>query len=108
MVITVQMVCFDIGNTTRFALEQYLTVGPSWYGNTEKHTAGNASIIVKPLSLFFVENHCKAFYEAKNSIATHGAEESINACNFKICLHMINGSNKDFVFSPHVLPLQRV
>ncbi|WP_394854969.1 ADP-ribosylglycohydrolase family protein [Enterobacter cloacae] len=29
--------CFDIGNTTRFALEQYLHVRPSWYGNTEKH-----------------------------------------------------------------------
>ncbi|WP_370962659.1 ADP-ribosylglycohydrolase family protein [Enterobacter hormaechei] len=31
-------VCFDIGNTTRFALEQYLTIGPGWSGNTAPET----------------------------------------------------------------------
>lgn len=47
-------VCFDIGNTTRFALEQYLTVGPGWSGNTAPETAGNASIIRQaPVSIFF-------------------------------------------------------
>lgn len=45
--------CFDIGNTTRFALEQYRRIGPSWYGNTEKHTAGNAAIVRQaPVSIF--------------------------------------------------------
>lgn len=50
-------VCFDIGNTTRFALEQYLTVGPGWSGNTAPETAGNASIIRQAPVSIFLESH---------------------------------------------------
>jgi hypothetical protein len=50
-------ICFDIGNTTRFALEQYLTVGPGWIGNTAPETAGNASIIRQAPVSIFLENH---------------------------------------------------
>jgi len=103
-------VCFDIGNTTRFALEQYLAIGPGWNGNTAPETAGNASIIRQaPVSIFFRKSLSKAFYEAKKqSIATHGAVEAINSTQYLGCLlvHIINGSNKDFVFSPHIMPLQ--
>ena len=103
-------ICFDIGNTTRFALEQYLTVGPGWIGNTAPETAGNASIIRQaPVSIFFRKSLSKAFYEAKKqSIATHGAAEAINSTQYLsyLLVHMINGSNKAFVFSPHVMPLQ--
>lgn len=103
-------ICFDIGNTTRFALEQYLTVGPGWIGNTAPETAGNASIIRQaPVSIFFRKSLSKAFYEAKKqSIATHGAAEAINSTQYLsyLLVHMINGRNKAFVFSPHVMPLQ--
>lgn len=103
-------VCFDIGHTTRFALEQYLTFGPGWNGNTAPETAGNASIIRQaPVSIFFRKSLSKAFYEAKKqSIATHGATEAINSTQYLsyLLVHMINGSNKHFVFSPHVMPLQ--
>lgn len=50
-------VCFDIGNTTRFALEQYLAIGPGWSGNTSPETAGNASIIRQAPVSIFLESH---------------------------------------------------
>jgi ADP-ribosylglycohydrolase len=36
---SVNGVCFDIGNATRYALEQYEINGANWFGNTAK-TAG--------------------------------------------------------------------
>lgn len=103
-------ICFDIGNTTRFALEQYLTVGPGWSGNTAPEAAGNASIIrLAPVSIFFRNSIKKAFYEAKKqSIATHGAAEAINSAQYLsyLLVLMINGRNKEFTFAPHIMPLQ--
>lgn len=64
-------ICFDIGNTTRFALEQYLTVGPGWSGNTAPETAGNASIIRQAPVSIFRKSLSKAFYEAKNKVSQH-------------------------------------
>lgn len=101
--------CFDIGNTTRFALEQYMRVGPSWYGNTEKHTAGNAGVIRQaPVSIFRRKSLRAIYFESQaQSRATHGAVESINACQFLgLVLHyLINGYQKEEAFSPHVFPL---
>ncbi|WP_049022792.1 ADP-ribosylglycohydrolase family protein, partial [Enterobacter ludwigii] len=101
--------CFDIGNTTRFALEQYLRIGPSWYGNTEKHTAGNAGVIRQaPVSIFRRKSLRAIYFESQaQSRATHGAVESINACQFLgLVLHyLINGYKKEEAFSPHVFPL---
>ena len=101
--------CFDIGNTTRFALEQYMRVGPSWYGNTEKHTAGNAAVIRQaPVSIFRRKSLRAIYFESQaQSRATHGAVESINACQFLgLILHyLINGYSKEQTFSPHVFPL---
>ncbi|AVL19106.1 ADP-ribosylglycohydrolase [Enterobacter cloacae] len=101
--------CFDIGNTTRFALEQYLHVGPSWYGNTEKHTAGNAGLVRQaPVSIFRRKSLRAIYFESQaQSRATHGAVESIDACQFLglILHHLINGHQKEEAFSPHVFPL---
>lgn len=101
--------CFDIGNTTRFALEQYLHVGPSWYGNTEKHTAGNAGLVRQaPVSIFRRKSLRAIYFESQaQSRATHGAVESIDACQFLglILHHLINGHQKEEAFSPHIFPL---
>ena len=101
--------CFHIGNTTRFALEQYINVGPSWYGNTEKHTAGNAGIIRQaPVSIFRRKSLRAIYFESQaQSRATHGAVESINACQFLglVLQYLINGYQKEEAFSPHVFPL---
>ncbi|MDU2732825.1 MAG: ADP-ribosylarginine hydrolase Tri1 [Mixta calida] len=101
--------CFDIGNTTRYALEQYLSQGPSWFGNTAKNTAGNAALIrMAPVPLFRRHSLKKIYFESKaQSRATHGAVESIFSCQFLgfIINYLIKGYSKEKVFSPHTLPL---
>lgn len=101
-------VCFDIGNTTRYALEQYVIQGGDWYGNYEPETAGNASIIrLSPVAIYFYRNFPKAFYNAKNqSMATHCSIEAINSAEYLTALlvQLINGHSKEKVFSPQRLP----
>jgi len=99
--------CFDIGNTTRFALEQFEQHGPSWMGNTSPETAGNAALIRHaPAAIFrrksFVDGWRDAALQSK---ATHNAPESINCCHFfNVILHyLLNGYNKSESFAPHLM-----
>lgn len=105
---SVNGVCFDIGNATRYALEQYEIKGPDWFGNTDPETAGNASIIrLAPVAIYFRRNFAQAFYNAKiQSQATHGAREAINSAQYLsyLLLLLINGHPKDKVFAPQRLP----
>ena len=101
--------CFDIGNATRYALEQYIDKGGKWFGNTAKNTAGNAGLIRQAPAVILKWRSLQDIYFAtkSQSMATHGAAESISACNFHgYILHMlINGHGKEEVFSPHQMPL---
>ncbi len=101
--------CFDIGYTTRFALEQYIQHGKKWFGNTERNTAGNAAIIRQAPAVIANWRSLQRIYFAtkSQSRATHGAAESFFACNYHgYLLHMlINGHDKSSVFSPHKIPL---
>jgi len=101
--------CFDIGNATRYALEQYVEKGAGWFGNTAKNTAGNAGLIRQAPAIILKWRSLQDIYFATKaqSMATHGAAESLSACNFHgYLLHMlINGYNKESVFSPHLMPL---
>lgn len=107
---SVNGVCFDIGNTTRYALEQYAIKGPDWFGNTAPETAGNASIIrLAPVPIYFRRNFAQAFYNAKiQSQATHSAIEAVSSAHYLsyLLLLLINGHDKKTVFSPQILPLE--
>ncbi|HHB1428485.1 TPA: ADP-ribosylarginine hydrolase Tri1 [Serratia odorifera] len=101
--------CFDIGNTTRYALEQYIQHGDSWFGNTAPETAGNAAIIRHaPVAIFGRKSLSRTLLESKRqSMATHGAVESIHGCQYLgfILHYLLNGASKEEAFSPHVMPL---
>ncbi|MGK6329517.1 ADP-ribosylarginine hydrolase Tri1 [Erwinia sp. DT-104] len=100
--------CFDIGNTTRCALEEYLKKGDDWFGNTGVETAGNAAIIRHaPVAIYHRNSLYKNWNDSKRqSLATHGSAESINSCQFLgLILHyLLNGYTKQDTFSPHVWP----
>lgn len=102
-------ICFDIGNTTRFALEQYLMHGETWMGNTEKNTAGNAALVREaPVAIFRRKTVRGIWFDSQaQSQATHGTSESLSACFFLGLLlnHLIYGYDKEKTFSPHVVPL---
>ena len=50
--------CLGIGNTTRFALEQYKLLGQSWYGNTGNIPQATPHWFVRHPFRSFVENRC--------------------------------------------------
>ncbi|QPT11887.1 ADP-ribosylglycohydrolase family protein [Serratia rubidaea] len=101
--------CFDIGNTTRYALEQYIQHGNSWFGNTSPDTAGNAAIIRHaPVAIFCRNSLHNTYLESKmQSMATHCAVESIHSCQYLgfILHYLLNGASKEEAFAPHVMPL---
>lgn len=102
-------VCFDIGNATRYALEEYLKHGPGWFGNTDPATAGNAAIIrLAPAAIFQRRSLLGTLNDAEQQgRATHGAVESSDSCRLLgLILHrLLNGCDKNEAFSPAVCPL---
>lgn len=105
---SVNGVCFDIGNATRHALDQFILQGPGWAGNTAAETAGNAAVIRHaPTAIFRRKSFIAGWNDARlQSIATHGATESISGCQlFNVILHhLLNGQNKQQSFAPHSMP----
>lgn len=101
--------CFDIGNATRYALDEYLKHGSAWFGNTSAETAGNAAIIRHaPVAIYQRKSFLQMWNNSKiQSLATHGAIESISSCQFlsAILHYLLNGYSKEEAFSPHVLLL---
>ena len=95
--------CFDIGNTTRAALEAFESTGePS--GLTSPDTAGNGSIMrLAPVPMFyaaFMEDAIE--YAAQSSMTTHAAAEAVSACRYlaAVIARALNGSEKEDVLAP--------
>ena len=74
--------CFDIGNTTREALERYRQSGKPASGSSHPSTAGNGSLMrLAPVAMFFYPDRAHArMYAAKSSRTTHAAKLCIEAC----------------------------
>ncbi len=76
--------CFDIGNTTREALNRYLQTGEPFSGPTHKRSAGNGSLMrLAPVALAFCGDIATAVrYCGESSRTTHGARVCIDACRY--------------------------
>ena len=102
-------ICFDIGNATRYALEQVIRQGPDWIGNNSPDTAGNAALIRHaPVAIFRRKSFIDGWRDASiQSEATHCAPESIDSCRyFNTILHyLLNGYGKNEAFAPHKMSL---
>ena len=74
--------CFDIGNTTRRALERYLQTGDPLAGSPDPGSAGNGSLMrLSPVALRFWHDRPRLVATAaEHSRTTHGAEEAVGAC----------------------------
>ncbi len=74
--------CFDIGNTTRAALNTFERTGSPRSGPTGARSAGNGSIMrLAPVVLFFFPDQEQVDrYAAASSWTTHGAAEAISSC----------------------------
>jgi ADP-ribosyl-[dinitrogen reductase] hydrolase len=95
--------CFDIGNTTRAALEQFERTGEPYPGPTNPRTAGNGSIMrLAPVPLLYARNPNLAMHMAVDSSrTTHGAAEAVDACCYLAALIVgaVNGFSKSDILS---------
>ncbi|WP_122559830.1 ADP-ribosylarginine hydrolase Tri1 [Pseudomonas viridiflava] len=102
--------CFDIGLTTRKALEGWMKEGMRWIGNVEINTAGNGSIIRLAPTAIFRRNSLSATWmeSQKQSSTTHRAVEAVNSCELLgMKLHQaLNGADKQELFNPVIGPFQ--
>jgi ADP-ribosyl-[dinitrogen reductase] hydrolase len=74
--------CFDIGSTTRRALETYVASGDPFSGSADPRSAGNGSLMrLAPIPLFFHGDPASIIhYAAESSRTTHAALEALDCC----------------------------
>ncbi len=101
--------CFDIGGTTRAALDRYLKTGNAFSGDTDPNSAGNGSLMrLAPVVLFHASDFEKAVhFAAESSRLTHGAQEAVDACRFFAALMWgaLAGFPKEEILSARFSPL---
>jgi ADP-ribosyl-[dinitrogen reductase] hydrolase len=101
--------CFDIGNTTRDALERFERAEESFPGSTEARSAGNGSLMrLAPVVLAFASDPKTAIELAgQSSRTTHGASEAVDACRYfaGLLLGALQGRDKPELLSPGFSPV---
>lgn len=101
--------CFDIGNTTRQALERFERTGNPFSGPTDRATAGNGSIMrLAPVPMFFAKHPEEAIeYAAESSRTTHGSVLAVDACRYMagIIVGALNGETKEALLAPIYCPI---
>lgn len=80
--------CFDIGNTTREALQRYLETGRAFAGSSDDRSAGNGSLMrLAPVALYGIHDPVLASSLARQqSRTTHAAPQAIDACDLFVGL----------------------
>jgi ADP-ribosyl-[dinitrogen reductase] hydrolase len=97
--------CFDIGGTTRRAVEGYERAGFRWGSNTGPDTNGNGSLVrTAPLATFrrrSLRQTCRD--AASQSAITHGAVEAKACCQlFAVQMHhALNGASREQALARH-------
>ena len=76
--------CFDIGNTTKMALNHYEETKEPYSGPTGLATAGNGSIMrLAPVPLAYAKDFATAVERSgESSKTTHGALEAVDSCRY--------------------------
>ena len=98
--------CFDIGTTTRAALERFERERCSYCGSTDPAAAGNGSLMrLAPVPLFFARDFAEAVERSgESSRTTHGAAAAVDACRYfgGLIAAAVRGALKDDLLSLEV------
>lgn len=96
--------CFDIGTTTRSALERYRRDKNPIAGSTNSNSAGNGSLMrLAPVALLWVRNPQAAMHAARRqSATTHRAPAALEACSYfaGLLVEGITSGDKSAVLAP--------
>jgi ADP-ribosyl-[dinitrogen reductase] hydrolase len=89
-------ICFDVGNTVRFALDRYNRTRNPFSGSDSPNSAGNGSLMrLAPIPMFYFPDLERIIHFAgESSRTTHGAQECIEAC--KLFAEMIYLALSDY------------
>jgi len=92
-------ICFDIGNTVRYALDRYNRTGNPFSGSDSPYRAGNGSLMrLAPIPMFYFPDLDNIIHFAgESSRTTHGASECIEACQLfgEMIFLTLLGQDKD-------------
>lgn len=101
--------CFDIGNTTRAAIEQFIATGSGASGQTAPGSAGNASLVrLAPLAIFASHDGSGAEAMAlRQSRATHAFIEVLDCCKLftAMLLDALDGADEEAATRPRRMAL---
>ncbi len=96
--------CFDIGSTVNDALRRYETTGEPLSGSTDRHAAGNGSIMrLAPVPLFYWPDEAATVaYSGASSPTTHGAAECVDACRYLglVLWRALGGASREAMLAP--------
>jgi ADP-ribosyl-[dinitrogen reductase] hydrolase len=96
---------FDIGGTTRAALDAFQKTGEPFSGPTDPRSSGNGSLMrLAPVPMFFFpDRDAMIFYAGESSRTTHGSQTCIDACRLfaSILLNAFSGMDKERVLFDH-------
>ena len=101
--------CFDIGITTRAALQRFLEAGEPFAGSTDPHAAGNGSLMrLAPVPMAFASQPERAVELAgESSRTTHGARTCVDACRYfgGLIVGALEGRPKEELLAPRFSPV---
>lgn len=97
-------VCFDIGNQTRAALEQFERTGEPYPGSSDPANAGNGSLVrLAPVPLRYASRPDLAISRSgESSRPTHGAATCVDACRYfgALIVGAVEGRPKEELLDP--------
>jgi ADP-ribosylglycohydrolase len=104
--------CFDIGPTTRAALERFRRSGHPFSGSTDAMSAGNGSLMrLAPVVLYYASEPEKAIDAAADSSrTTHAAPAAVDACRYfaALLLGALRGEDKSKLLSANYSPIDEL
>jgi ADP-ribosyl-[dinitrogen reductase] hydrolase len=100
--------CFDVGVTTRAAIERYRRTGDPLAGDPGPRAAGNGSVMrLAPVAVRWWRDPEMAEAVARSqSLTTHAAPEAVDACALlaRMLVGAIAGGGREAVLEPRVAP----
>ena len=100
--------CFDIGITTRQALQRFKADGNPAAGSTDPRSAGNGSLMrLSPVAIrHWQDKDSLSDIAARQSWTTHGAAEAVGACSAfaNILADVIAGNTRSMVLRSRTNP----